>query len=316
MKKKIALMFPGQGSQFIGMGKDLYDVYSKARKIIDSSGDVIKNLMFGFNNDNLKLTKYAQPAIFTVSIAAFEVFKDMIDISKFEFVAAGHSLGEYSALCAAGVFDFENGLSIVNTRASFFQKASEENKGIMAAIIGIDEDIVKNICEESSKYGICEIANLNLKNQIVISGSIEAVNKAVLIAKKNKSAKIVFLNVSGAFHSSLMKSASCGMENELYKYNFEKPLFGIYMNYDALLTEDIKLIKTKLVKQITNPVKWNQIIENIILLDFDIFIEIGPGKVLSNLLKKIDCSKKIYNIENSASLLKTLEDLVKYEAIQ
>jgi [acyl-carrier-protein] S-malonyltransferase len=315
MKKKIALMFPGQGSQFVGMGKDLYDVYSKARKIIDSSGDVIKNLMFGFNNDNLKLTKYAQPAIFTVSIAAFEVFKDMIDISKFEFVAAGHSLGEYSALCAAGVFDFEDGLSIVNTRASFFQKASEENKGTMAAIIGIDENVVKNICEESSKYGICEIANLNLKDQIVISGSIEAVNKAVLIAKKNKSVKTVFLNVSGAFHSSLMKSASHGMENELYKYNFEKPLFGIYMNYDALLTEDIKLIKTKLVNQITNPVKWNKIIENIILLDFDIFIEIGPGKILSNLLKKIDCSKKIYNIENSVSLLKTLEDLIKYEAI-
>jgi [acyl-carrier-protein] S-malonyltransferase len=265
MKKKIALMFPGQGSQFVGMGKDLYDVYSKAKEIIDLSGDVIKNLMFNLSDDKLKFTKYAQPAIFTVSIAAFEVFKDMIDISKFEFVAAGHSLGEYSALCAAGVFDFENGLSIVNARGSFFQKASEENKGTMAAIIGTDENTVKNICDESSKYGICEIANLNLKNQIVISGSIEAVNKAIFIAKKIESVKTILLNVSGAFHSSLMESASHSMENELYKHNFKKPLFGIYMNYDALLTNDIKLIKTKLVNQIINTVKWNKIIENIIL---------------------------------------------------
>jgi [acyl-carrier-protein] S-malonyltransferase len=305
---KVCLMFPGQGSQVLGMGKDLYDNYQEAKKVFDIAGDDLKKVVFEGQEETLKLTKWTQPAIFTVSIAAFEVLKSKIDISKFDFVAAGHSLGEYSALCAAGFFSFSDGLKIVQARGGFLQAASEKSKGAMAAILGMDKQKLGDICNEVSSIGICEMANFNCPGQIVISGMFDAVNKAIELANV-QAAKCILLNVSGAFHSSLMTQAAQSMSNELDKYSFTKPNFAVYTNCDAALSSDISAIKPKLVKQINNAVKWDESITNIIKSGFDTFIELGTGRVLSGLLRKIDKSKKALNIEDCASLDKTLAQL-------
>jgi [acyl-carrier-protein] S-malonyltransferase len=306
---KIALMFPGQGSQSVGMGKDLYEKYPKAKEIIDLAGDELKKIIFEGHQKALTLTKYTQPAIFTVSMAAFEIFKDLYNLQNIEFVAAGHSLGEYSALCAAGFFSFQDGLSMVKARGEFIQKASEANPGTMAAIIGLDAAAVEDICKQASIKGVCEAVNFNAPGQIVIAGVTAAIHKAVELASSAGAAKVVVLNVSGPFHSSLMSSASDNMAKELEKYNFNTPKFGVYTNSDALLTMDTSKVKEKLVKQIKSPVKWGESVKSMIALGFDRFIEIGPGRVLSGLLRRIDRSKRALNIEDCASLEKTLEEL-------
>jgi [acyl-carrier-protein] S-malonyltransferase len=308
---KITLMFPGQGSQTVGMGKELYDKYVKAREIIDSAGDELKRIIFEGPEETLKISRNTQPAIFTVSMAVFEVFKESFNISDNDFVAAGHSLGEYSALCAAGFFSFKDGLSMVKARGEFLQKASEKNPGIMAAIIGVEESTVEDICKRASNLGACEAVNFNSPEQIVIAGTSAAVNEAVKLAYEAGAKKTVILNVSGPFHSSLMVSAAESMSRELEKYNFTMPSFGVFTNCDALLTRDLSTVKEKLVRQIKSPVKWSESIKNIIAAGFDKFVEIGPGRVLSGLLRRIDRSQKALNIEDSASLQKTLEELNK-----
>ncbi|MDR1400901.1 MAG: ACP S-malonyltransferase [Endomicrobium sp.] len=309
---KIALMFSGQGAQRVGMGMDLYNKYQKAREVIDIAGDELRNIIFEGPEEVLKLSKYAQPAIFTVSMAAFEVFKDLYDISADDFVAAGHSLGEYSALCAAGFFNFRDGLAIVKARGEFIQKASEENPGTMAAVIGLKKSVVECICKQVSNFGVCEPVNFNSPEQIVISGNLLSVNEAIKVATITGATKCIILNVSGPFHSSLMTSAADNMSKELDKYNFNvASSFGVFTNCDALLTTDGLFVKEKLVNQIKSPVKWNEIIDNIITAGFDRFIEIGPGRILSRLLKGIDKSKRALNIEDSLSLQKTLAELSK-----
>lgn len=308
---KIALMFPGQGVQWVGMGKDLYNKYLKAKEVIDIAGDELKSVIFNGSEEVLKLSKYAQPAIFTVSVAVFEVFKELYDISVNNFVAAGHSLGEYSALCAAGFFDFRDGLAMVRARGEFIQKASEENPGTMAAIIGLKKSVVECICKQVSSFGICEPVNFNSPEQIVIAGSLLSINEAIKLATVAGAAKCIILNVSGPFHSSLMISAADDMARELDKYNFNVPSFGVFTNCDALLTTDELSVKEKLIRQIKSPVRWDEIINNVIALGFDRFIEIGPGRILSGLLKRIDKSKRVLNIEDSMSLQKTLTELSK-----
>ena len=307
--QKIMLMFPGQGSQYVGMGKDLYEKYPAAKNIIEMLGADLKKIMFEGTEEDLKNTQNAQPAIFAASMACFEVLKQSTDFNKFEIVTAGHSLGEYSAMCAAGIFNFQDGLSMVKARGGFIQKASEENPGTMAAILGLDKDIVVNICAQASQTGVCDAVNFNSPGQIVISGSAEAVQKAVQLAQDQGASKAIVLNVSGPFHSKLMTPASEMMKEELNKYEFNNPVYPVITNCDAQITKDVSNIKEKLAKQINNSVKWDASILNAIADGAGLFIEIGPQRVLSGLMRRIDKTKKVLNIEDLASLEKTLKEL-------
>lgn len=309
--QKIMLMFPGQGSQYVGMGKDLYEKYPSAKNIIDMLGADLKKIMFEGSEEDLKNTQNAQPAIFAASMACFEVLKQSADLNKFEIITAGHSLGEYSAMCAAGIFNFQDGLSMVKARGGFIQKASEQNPGTMAAILGLDKDIVINICAQASQTGVCDAVNFNSPGQIVISGSAEAVQKAVQLAQAQGASKAILLNVSGPFHSKLMTPASEMMKEELNKYEFNNPIYPVITNCDAQTTKDVSNIKEKLAKQINNSVKWDASILNAIADGAELFIEIGPQRVLSGLMRRIDKTKKVLNVEDLASLEKTLKELNK-----
>lgn len=309
--KKIFLMFPGQGSQTVGMGKEFYDKFPASKNIIDKLDDELKNIIFNGPEESLKDTKCAQPAIFAVSVAIFEALKSSTDLTKFEIATAGHSLGEYSALAVSGFFPFEDGLKIVKARGEFIGQASAENPGAMAALIGMKKETVTDVCKQACEFGVCEPVNFNSPVQIVISGTKAAVEKAVELAKANGAMKAVMLNVSGPFHSSLMKSASEKMKTELEKYNFVEPKYPVITNYDAQFTKDSSLIKEKSVKQVCNPVLWDTSIANAIANGFDTFIEIGPGRVLTGLMRKIDKTKKAMNIETVANLESVIEELNK-----
>lgn len=309
--KKIVLMFPGQGSQTVGMGKEFYDKFPASKNIIDKLDDGLKNIIFNGPEESLKDTKFAQPAIFAVSVAIFEALKNSIDLSKFEIATAGHSLGEYSALTVSGFFPFEDGLKIVKARGEFIGQASAENPGAMAALIGMKKETVIEVCKQASQIGVCEPVNFNSPVQIVISGTQAAIEKAVELAKANGAMKAVMLNVSGPFHSSLMNSASQKMKTELEKYNFVEPNYPIITNCDAQITKDTCSIKEKLVKQVCNPVLWDISMSNAVNNGFDTFIEIGPGRVLTGLMRKIDKTKKAMNIETVANLESVIEELNK-----
>ncbi|MDR0915146.1 MAG: ACP S-malonyltransferase [Endomicrobium sp.] len=314
---KIVLMFPGQGSQKVGMGKDFYNKYSLAKVIIDLLDSKVKEIMFDGPATMLRMTKYTQPSIFIVSLAILEVLKTYYNFTYDNVITMGHSLGEYSALCAAGFFDIQSGLNMVNTRAELLQQATITNPGTMVAIIGLNKTIVNNICYQvvsDGSYGICEAVNFNAPKQVVISGNINAVKEAVRRFNLNyNKVKTVYLNVEGAFHSSLMTVVATRMKLELNKYTFKMPYLNVYTNYDALLTTEPSLIKEKLKNQINNPVRWDDCVQNAISRGYNIFIEIGPGQVLSSLVKKIDIKKctKVLHIEDLHTLELTLEALQK-----
>lgn len=281
---KTAYIFPGQASQYVGMTADFYQSSDKAKQMLDQANQVlgfdILKIMFNGPDEALKQTEVTQPAIFIHSVLVTTFLK-----SDFHTVA-GHSLGEYSALCAAGVFDFETGLKLVRLRGQLMQKAGEENPGTMAAVIGATNEAIDEACKEAVSAGIVQPANYNSPGQVVISGSVDGVRKAMELVK-TKGAKIVKeLVVSGAFHSPLMASASEKLGEALKATVFSQPKVPIYMNVTGKPTQNSDEIKSLLLQQLTSPVKWDDSVRNMANDGVTSFVEVGPGKVLQGLVKR------------------------------
>lgn len=277
-------MFPGQGSQFPGMAKDLYETNPVAREMFDKANEIlgfnITEIMFNGTADELKQTKVTQPAIFLHSVILAKCSPDF----KPDMVA-GHSLGEFSALTAAGALDFEDGLRLVSIRAHAMQKACEANPGTMAAILALPTEKVESICDEVE--GVVVPANYNCEGQIVISGSVEAVTEASGKMKAAGAKRALILPVGGAFHSPLMQPAADELAAGIESVRFSKPICPIYQNVTALPTTDPAEIKKNLLAQLTSPVKWTQTVVNMVANGASDFTEVGPGKVLQGLVSKI-----------------------------
>ncbi|HAR61857.1 MAG: [acyl-carrier-protein] S-malonyltransferase [Candidatus Margulisiibacteriota bacterium] len=275
---KTAFVFPGQGSQFVGMGKDLpnQEIFDQANNVL---GFDLKQLCLNGPEDALKLTQNAQPAIFTVSYMQFKLQEVQPDI------VAGHSLGEYTALCAAGVLDFETALTLIRVRGQLMEKAVPAGQGTMAAILGMDQESLKKVCD--SVDGKAQIANYNSPGQIVISGTTDAIKKCCILISDTYGKKAIPLPVSGPFHSQLMKPAAEQFRDYLDKAPFNEPKIPIIMNVTADYLTSASLTKELLVKQLYSSVLWQQSIEKMLTAGVVTFTEIGPGKVLSGLINKI-----------------------------
>jgi len=281
-----AFVFPGQGAQFVGMGKDLYDNYEIAKELFEKANDIlgfrITDLMFEGTMDDLKQTKVTQPAIFLHSTILAKVMGDTFQPE----MVAGHSLGEFSALVAAGALTFEDGLTLVSKRAMAMQKACEVEPSTMAAIVGMDDETVEAVCEATE--GIVVAANYNCPGQLVISGSIEAVNTACETLKEKGAKRALVLPVGGAFHSPLMEPAREELAEAIKTTTINAPVCPIYQNVDAKPQTDPAVIKENLIAQLTGAVKWTQTVQNMIADGATSFTEVGPGKVLQGLVKKVD----------------------------
>ena len=280
-----AYIFPGQGSQFPGMGKDLFDKFEIAKEMFHVSDEILgfdlSTIILKGSKEDLQQTRVTQPAIFLHSIITAKVMG-----ADFQPDAvAGHSLGEFSALTAAGVIDFESGLKLVSQRAEAMQKACNINKGTMAAILGMEDKKVDEICQQIS--GVVVAANYNCPGQLVISGSIDAIESACEDLKAAGAKRALILPVGGAFHSPLMEPARAELENAIDSTSFSDPLCPIYQNSPAIAVEDPIEIQKNLIAQLTAPVRWSQSINSMIESGITNFIEVGPGKVLQGLVRKI-----------------------------
>jgi [acyl-carrier-protein] S-malonyltransferase len=279
-----AYVFPGQGAQFIGMGKDLYDRSSTGKEMFEKANYIlgfrITDLMFAGTNDDLKQTKVTQPAIFLHSTILATVLGNSFKAD----MVAGHSLGEFSSLVANKTLLFEDGLLLVSKRAMAMQKACEMAPSTMAAILGLDDKIVEEVCAAISEVVVP--ANYNSPGQIVISGTNEGIDKAIEILKEKGAKRALKLSVGGAFHSPLMEPARKELEEAIKATKFSKPICPVYQNVSAKPSVDPEIIKSNLVLQLTSPVRWTQTVLNMILGGATSFIEVGPGNVLQGLIKK------------------------------
>ena len=281
-----AYIFPGQGAQFTGMGKDVYETSDVARELFERANEIlgfdITKIMFEGSADELKETKVTQPAIFLHSVALFKALGD----SAVPQMVAGHSLGEISALVANGVLSFDDGLRLVSQRAQAMQKACDSVPSTMAAILGLEDELVEAVCADVD--GVVVAANYNCPGQLIISGEIEAVNEACERLKERGAKRALVLPVGGAFHSPLMEPAREELAAAIEKTTFSTPTCPIYQNVSTTAVTDPAEIKKNLLFQLTAPVKWTQSVENMLKDGATKFIEVGPGKVLQGLVKKVD----------------------------
>ena len=312
--KKFALVFPGQGAQKPGMGKDLYENSVAAKKVFETATRVlgydVADLCFNGTEEDLMKTINSQPCILTVSIAALEALKEKTNIEV--SCTAGHSLGEYAAMYAAGIVDLETVLKLIQQRANLMNEAAEKTSGSMAAVLGLDNETVINLTKEMNNV---YVANFNSPGQVVITGAKEEINANLDKFKEAGAKRVLPLAVSGAFHSPLMQSAGDAFVDFVENFDFKDTSIPVYTNVDAEATTKGEEVKNKLPKQICSSVRWTQTIENIQQKGITNFIEIGPGKVLAGLNKKINADINTLNIYDYESLMAVISEIKEKELV-
>jgi [acyl-carrier-protein] S-malonyltransferase len=306
----IALLFPGQGSQAVGMGKDLAEKYPAAKQTFEEADEALgyslSKLCFEGPEDQLRLTEITQPAILTVSVAALRVLETRMPKPSY---VAGHSLGEYSAHVASGTFSFADAVRTVRSRGKYMQEAVPVGVGAMAAILGMDLEKVTALCADAAQGEVCSPANINSPDQIVISGDTAAVERATKLADERGAKRAKLLPVSAPFHCSLMQPAQDRLDGDLTKIRMQKPVYPVACNVEADFVIDPVRARETLVRQVTGSVKWDACMRLLIAHGVETFIEVGPGRVLCGLMRQIERSKTCVNVGEETSLAKTLEAL-------
>ncbi len=312
---KLAFLFPGQASQYCGMGRDLAANFPESKAVFDAAdsalGFSITQTCFEGTEEALKLTENTQPAILTVSTAAYRALEKKGIVPDF---VAGHSLGEYSALVAAGGMDFSAAVKLVRARGKYMQEAVPAGQGAMAAILGLSPTEVADICKKAAENEVVSPANLNSPEQTVISGSAAAVKRAVEIASQSGAKRAVILPVSAPFHCALMMPAQQRLEPDLRATKFSALKIPLITNVDAQAITTGEEAREALIRQVTAPVRWLESVREMIESGVTVFVEVGPGKVLTGLLRQIDRSVRVFNVEDSATLNSTMEKLAQARA--
>jgi len=317
MAEQLAFLFPGQGSQAVGMGKNLAEHHPIAKQTFEEAdaalGVKLSHLCFEGPEDQLRLTENTQPAILTVSVAAWRVLNEK---GIKPALVAGHSLGEYSAHVAAGTLSFADAVRAVHNRGKYMQEAVPVGTGAMAAIIGMSIDAVVSLCADAAQGEVCEPANINSPDQIVISGHAAAIERVVKLADERGAKRAKILPVSAPFHCSLMKPAQDRLAIDLNALNFSAPAVPVIANVYAKPVEDAVSSREALIRQVTGAVKWSECVQVLISRGVQTLVEVGPGKILSGLMRQIDRTKKTVNVEDEASLHKTMEHLASAPVVQ
>lgn len=308
-----AMLFPGQGAQFVGMGRDLYENYSGARQVFEEADEALgfklSDVIFDGPEDKLKLTSYTQPAILAMSIAVFRVIRDNMSINLNPEFVAGHSLGEYSALVASGTLSLADGVRLVHRRGDLMQEAVPEGEGGMAAILGLDDTIVESVCSEFNVNEVCEAANYNSPGQVVISGHAGAVEKAVLAAKEKGARRAVSLKVSAPFHCRLMRPVADKLALEMDKCLWSDSPWPLIANVSADAVSSVEAIRKGLYEQTYSPVQWARSVRFMAENGVDRVLELGPGKVLAGLSKKSSRGMKTLSVGSVDELKKVVDFL-------